>query len=170
MMTTGSFTNNSCATQLAGVSAVRARKVDHRSRSPRRRFFRHTHSMQNGAAMDTIFVGPVPPFCSVESYYVRNSSLPWRGTPLAPYNDFDFVFLRRVEWPILAGLGFGFARVGFSFSYYFLVLVHSTTCAAAFRDPLSSFQSLLTAHCPHALASPHFSIPLSNQLTHANSL
>jgi hypothetical protein len=43
--------------------------------------------------------------------------------------------------PHPCGLGFGFARVGLSFSYYFLVLVHSTICAAAFRDPLPSFHS-----------------------------
>jgi hypothetical protein len=57
------------------------------------------------------------------------------GTALALHNDFDFVFLRRVWWPNLAGLGYGFARVGLSFSCYFLVLVHSTACAAAFLDP-----------------------------------
>jgi hypothetical protein len=60
----------------------------------------------------------------------------------------SFAFRR----PILAGLVF--ARVGHSFSDHFLALVHSTTRAAAFRDPLRISSLPFTPYSLLTFASP----------------
>ena len=82
-------------------------------------------------------------------------------------NEDNGLYYYRARWgggsrgcPILAG----FARVGLSFSYYFLVLVHSTTRAAELGDPLPSFHSLLTAHWHFRLlvGFPNFQFRISN--------